>query len=267
MAPADAARWVRVRPPGTAYLGATGGDLRVPSPPTDASASAGLPVAQPSQRAAGEQIPLSRAVSQLLAAATRLDGDAVADALTIHLSERGVLRTWDDICVPMLTQIGQRNARLGDCVDVEHLLSWTIGGALHRVARQQPGYPGARLALLACVEDERHTLSLDALRAALAERGASVRMLGAATPSSALTAAITRSRPGAVVVWAQTGRTARPGLLAEPLAALRSEHARSEILLAGGPGWNGRRLPEGVTRVGSLHTAILLTLGAIVSPI
>lgn len=263
MAPADAAQWVQTRQAGAAG----GGDRQDASSPIDASTLAGPTGAHPSKQAAtGGEIAPSRAVSQLLAAAARLDDDAVADALATHLAERGVLRTWDDICVPALTQIGQRNAHRGDCVDVEHLLSWTIGGALHRITRQQAGQPGARLVLLACVEEERHTLSLDALRAALAERGASVRMLGAATPTSALTAAIARTRPGAVVVWAQTSRTGRPGLLAEPLAALR-EHFSSEILLAGGPGWDGRRLPEGVTRVDSLHTAILLTLGAIVSPL
>jgi hypothetical protein len=202
-------------------------------------------------------------VSGLLDAAERLDSVALADAVNRHLSDRGVVRTWVDICVPALVEIGRRNAERGDCVDVEHLLSWVIGAGLHQI-RPRGVNPGARVALLACVEDERHTLALDALRAALAERGAAVRMLGAATPTPALCAAIERARPGAVLVWAQTARTARPSLLAEPVAAV---HAAGGLLLAAGPGWERRRLPAGVDRVESLHNAVLLTVGATASPV
>jgi hypothetical protein len=240
-----------------------------PGAPAPAEPTPGAPApAEPTPGATRNEdpdapIPTARAVSGLLDAAERLDSVALADAVNRHLSDRGVVRTWVDICVPALVEIGRRNAERGDCVDVEHLLSWVIGAGLHQI-RPRGVNPGARVALLACVEDERHTLALDALRAALAERGAAVRMLGAATPTPALCAAIERARPGAVLVWAQTARTARPSLLAEPVAAV---HAAGGLLLAAGPGWERRRLPAGVDRVESLHNAVLLTVGATASPV
>ncbi len=62
--------------------------------------------------------------------------------------------------------------------------------------------------LLACLPDEQHTLPLEALDAALRERGTATRMLGGAVPAEALTAAVRRTGPGAVVLWSQTRSTA-----------------------------------------------------------
>jgi hypothetical protein len=70
-----------------------------------------------------------------------------------------------------------------------------------------------------------------------------------------------------VAVWAQTARTARPSLLAGPLAALREQRPSPGLLLAGGLGWSPRRLPNSVTRVDSLRSAVLLSVGALASPI
>jgi MerR family transcriptional regulator, light-induced transcriptional regulator len=232
---------------------------------TDGPRSAGE--ASSARSEAAERAPTtSRAVAAMVAAALRLDADSLENALGEHLRERGVIDTWDELCVPVLARIGQRHAERGDCVDAEHLLSWTIASALRGVAGGSAG-PGGRTAVLACVADEWHTLAMEALRAALAERGVTSRMLGAATPSAALAAAISRTQPGVVVVWAQTGRTARPSLLAGPLTALREQRPTPGLLLAGGLGWTTRRLPKSVTRVESLRSAMLLSVGALASPI
>ncbi|HZA16281.1 MAG TPA: MerR family transcriptional regulator [Pseudonocardiaceae bacterium] len=235
VAPAAAARWVHTRPP-----------AELDSAPESTESLEGPPPA--------------RVVRGLIAAALRLDGDAMAAALLRHLDERGVISTWNQVCLPVITEIGRVTERSG-CIDVEHLLSWTISAMLHQVpaAAQAPGRRGL---LLACAENEQHTLALDALRAALASRGTAVRMLGAATPTPALAHAVQRCSPGAVVLWAQTARTARPS----QLTALRQQSSVGTVVIAAGPGWAQRRLPAGVIASNSLHSAVLLTLGATAPP-
>lgn len=235
VAPAAAARWVHTRPLA---------ELDSAPEPTESL----------------EGSPPTRAVRGLIAAALRLDGDAVAAALVRHLNERGVMSTWNQVCLPVITEIGRVTERSG-CIDVEHLLSWTISATLHQVPAVAQA-PGSRRVLLACAENEQHTLALDALRAALASRGTAVRMLGAATPTAALAHAVQRCSPGAVVLWAQTTRTARPS----QLTALRQQPSAGAVVIAAGPGWTQRRLPPGVIASNSLHSAVLLTLGAAAPP-
>lgn len=208
------------------------------------------------------EAPVSaRVVSALVDASLRLDGDAMAAALTRHFTERGVISTWNQICLPVITEIDSRVTARGSCIDVEHLLSWTIRYTLHQVPTAAP-VPGGRVALLACTENEQHTLALDALRAVLASRGTAVRMLGADTPTAALVHAVRRCQPAAVVLWAQHARTAAPS----QLTSLRQ--ASSDIvLIAAGPGWVERRLPSGVIQSTSLQSAVLLTRGAAGPPL
>jgi DNA-binding transcriptional MerR regulator len=198
----------------------------------------------------------ARAVTGLVSAALRLDSAAITAAMAGHLRDNGVIDTWDTICLPAVTELGRRTAEPGECIDSEHLLTWAITAALHRVVPAE-SRPGGGSALLACAEDERHTLGLDALCAALVEHGALVRMLGAATPSATLAESVRRITPAAVVVWSQTPRTARG-------AALQALTVRSPstTVIAAGAGWNGQRLPTGVVLADSLRSAVLLTLGA-----
>ncbi|GHI33135.1 hypothetical protein Sdagh_48650 [Streptomyces daghestanicus] len=57
--------------------------------------------------------------------------------------------------------------------------------------------------VLACVPGEEHSLPIGALDAVLSERGLALRMLGAAVPARAPTAAVRRLGPVAVLLWAQ----------------------------------------------------------------
>jgi MerR family transcriptional regulator, light-induced transcriptional regulator len=235
VAPAAAARWVHTQP--LADLDVT------PGPAGDV----------------GAPVP-ARVIRGLIDAALRLDGDAVAAALARHFTERGVISTWNQICLPVITEIGSRVAEQDGCIDVEHLLSWTISYALHQVPIAAP-VPGGRVTLLACAENEQHILALDALRAALVSRGTTVRMLGADTPIAALIHAVRRCRPGAVVVWAQSARTAA----LSHFTSLR-QFSSDTVLIAAGPGWTHRRLPHEVVQADSLQSAVLLTLGAAAPP-
>jgi hypothetical protein len=178
-----------------------------------------------------------------------LDDNTVTRTVERCIAAAGVVPAWDQLCVPALVEMGRRTATSGRCIDAEHLLSATLSAVLHRVSGPPPA-PG-RGALLSCASGERHTLALEALHAALTERGASVRNLGADVPIPALRDAVHRTRPWAVVIWAQTERTARVGQLAQ----LHSPDSAGVVAV--GPGWARLRLPRGVLSADTLSAAIV----------
>jgi hypothetical protein len=192
-------------------------------------------------------------VEELVDAATRLDADALVSLLDVHLATDGVVGTWEHLCAPALEAVGGADAAGEyDRIDALHLLSWAITVALHRV----PAAPAADgpLVLLACVAEERHTLPLEALRAALAERGVPARLLGACVPAVALVDALGRADTpaAALVLWSQSPATADPDLL----GVLDD---RSTALVLVGQGWVGVR-HESAGRPASLGEAVdLLT--------
>jgi MerR family transcriptional regulator, light-induced transcriptional regulator len=192
------------------------------------------------------------AVRGLLSSVLRLDADMVTRTVERRIAAVGVVEAWEMLCVPALVEMGRRTGT-GACIDAEHLFSFAISAALHRVTG--PVQPASgRCALLSCAVGERHTLALEALRAALAERAAPVRALGADLPTAALSEAVRRTRPAIVALWAQTERTARTGALAH-LHALGTA-----TVLALGPGWARRRIPRGVLTADSLHGAVRMIL-------
>jgi DNA-binding transcriptional MerR regulator len=143
----------------------------------------------------------------------------------------GVPRVWDDVVRPVLGAIGRRWSDAGP-VELEHLLYESVLAALIRATPLVAHPRNPRPVLLACVPDEQHTLPLHGLVATLACRGLGTRMLGPAVPSEALAAAIRRTAPAAVVLWAQLPRNADPAL-----AALTPKGRQRSRLFLGGPGW------------------------------
>jgi hypothetical protein len=189
---------------------------------------------------------------ELLAAAFLHDVETVLSALDTYLITHGVVATWDELCRPALTDLTLQAAAGSDqCIDVEHLLSWTITVTLHR-APASPPLP-VQPVLLACADGERHTLPLEALRAALAQQGIPTRNLGAAVPTAALHDAVHRAKqpPVALVLWAHTTDTADP-------RALHSLTDTGITVIAAGPGWDDRTLPERVAHPVSLRAALEL---------
>lgn len=220
---ASAAGMVRAQPdPGTG----TGTAVRdaPPAPVTDPAVSRGL-----------------------LSATLRLDGAAVQRIVEERIAEAGTVETWESLCVPALVELGRRTES-GDFIDAEHLLSWTITAALHRVTGPIRPTRG-RGALLACMPGERHTLALDALRACLAERGVAVRMLDADLPTTTLQSAARRTRPRVVALWAQCAPSALTPALTDlqPLAS---------TVMALGPGWSRPALPGGTRTADTLTGAV-----------
>ncbi|MFF3885869.1 MerR family transcriptional regulator [Streptomyces sp. NPDC001914] len=202
----------------------------------------------------------------LARAAVRLDAPSVDDQLTALVQRHGVVVGWEEVMVPTLHAVGRKWESAGDrYVEVEHLLSWHISRALHRAsgpAESKAPATGVGPILLACVPGEQHCLPLEALHAGLLEHGLPTRMFGPAVPSEALTAAVRRLGPVAVVLWSQTRSTAdRP--LARHIAAttwgVKGARSRPTVLL-GGPGWAGRPEPD-MLRPPGLREALTALVG------
>jgi DNA-binding transcriptional MerR regulator len=201
----------------------------------------------------GHTIPLGRADTEargLARSAVRLDHGAMRTSLAAAVRNHGVVSTWDSVIRPVLHGVGERHARTHRMIEIEHLLSRCVSEVLAAVP--QPSGPAD--VLLACADEEQHTLPLEALSAALAERGVPSRLLGARVPPEALLAAVRRTGPRIVVLWSHIALTADPAQLRE----LLSHRPPPAIVAAAGPGWSAAALPSAVHTPGTLSEALHL---------
>ncbi|MEV3886689.1 MerR family transcriptional regulator [Streptomyces griseoincarnatus] len=246
--PAEAARLARETP------------APASAPPSVLPRRAPAPQAAPASRA-GSGLRLGDARQEckgIARAALRLDAAALDRLLLDAIREHGLVAAWTEVIVPTLQAVGRKWESSGErYVEVEHFLSWHVSGALRRAAPDTaPDRPGASV-VLACVPGDNHTLALEVLSAALAQRGIPVRMFGGALPVESLIAAVRRTGPAAVALWAQSRATAsRP--LAQHVAAMEwgvRGARRSPLVLTLGPGWSGRPAP-GTARPHGLADAV-----------
>ncbi|GAA4575513.1 MerR family transcriptional regulator [Planotetraspora kaengkrachanensis] len=240
VAPADAARQAfRVRRPAAGARAEAAIDDPVPEPPA-APPDGGI---------------LSPAM--LARAAIALDARTVGDAVEAALDRHGVVRTWEGLVLPTFELITRRQEDTGLGIEVEHLFSDRLMGALNLITGRLsiPVHP--RPVLVACAEEEQHSLPAYALAAALAERRVETRVLGARTPYSALAEAMRRLGPAVVFVWSQQAETGDP----DPLGRLPRLRPASRILV-GGPGWRDG-LPPKASLVTSLPGAISAVMSAL----
>jgi MerR family transcriptional regulator, light-induced transcriptional regulator len=186
----------------------------------------------------------------------RLDALTVRELTADAVAELGVVAAWDRVVRPVLAGIGARHAATGSLVEVEHLVSACVSDVFGAVRRPPRGTP-VRV-LLACADEEQHSLPIEALAAALAEDGVACRVLGARVPPVALRTAVRRTGPAAVLVWSHHRNTANVG----QLTALIGERTRPLLLAAAGPGWAGEALPSGVTQPASLDEATTMLASA-----
>jgi DNA-binding transcriptional MerR regulator len=206
----------------------------------------------PAWGSGGRSLPLPDQTPQargLARAALALDAPAISRVLDRSLREAGVVATWEKLAVPVLVAIGERHAATGSCIDVEHLLSAQLLTALATLAGRLSEPVNTRPVLLACADDEQHSLPLYALAAALAERRVGTRMLGARTPPAALAEAVARIGPAAAFIWSQTPATAD----AAQLARLPRQRPPLRLLVAG-PGWLAP--PPSARQVATLPEAV-----------
>ncbi|MEU1277976.1 MerR family transcriptional regulator [Streptomyces sp. NPDC005805] len=242
--PAEAAR--------AAQRAAPAPDARAPDVPD------GRPRGGPGGRTALPLGDVRQECRGLARAAVRLDAPAMEELLEAVIAEHGVVTAWEEVLAPTLHAVGRKWATAGErYVEVEHLLSWHVSSAIrraHTVRGAQPLPP----ALLACVPGEEHSLPMEALAAALGERGLPARMFGAALPAEALFEAVRRSGPSAVVLWAQSRSTADRALvqwIAGMEWGVRGARESPALLLAG-PGWAGMGAVPGTGRLQGLRSAL-----------
>jgi hypothetical protein len=214
----------------------------------------------PGHGAGGQRIALPGASSTargLARAALALDDRLIREIIQSALAKDGVVDTWQDLLVPVLTGLGSRVAHTGTCIEAEHLLSSVTVGAL---CGALPGQlrPDHRAVLLACAPGDLHNLPLYALAGALAERGIGGRMLGANLPYPSLAAAARRTGPAAVFLWSQIALSGDP----DELPDLRPRRPATRVLL-GGPGWHRERVPDGIRLVETLPEAVCEVMAAL----
>jgi DNA-binding transcriptional MerR regulator len=239
--PAEAARLARA--------GSTSYPAAEPVATTGVRGSGGRVIALP-----GADPP----VRGLARAAMALDAPSARRIVREHLERFGATWTWENLLVPVLVGVGDRWEATGNGVDVEHVLSEAVLGALQSTARERPEPANARPVLLAGAPSEQHTLPIHMLGYALAERRVASRILGGRVPVDALADAVRRSGASAVFVWAH-----RPDVVPPDLLASIPMTRPAVVVVVGGPGWQGG-LPEGVAHVHSLPEAVeVLTRSAL----
>ncbi|MEU4802088.1 MerR family transcriptional regulator [Actinosynnema sp. NPDC023587] len=214
----------------------TGGEFDASAPPSGGRGLK-LPGASRSARGVGR-------------AALAMDSAAVQLLLADSIAHDGVVATWDDVVRPVLAGIATRWEHSGAGVEVSHLLDECVLAAMVRATPVVAEPRNHRPVLLACMPEERHNLALYPLAAELARRGVGIRQLGAALPLDALAAAVRRTAPAAVVLWAQLPRYADPGAV----SALPRTRQQVRVFV-GGPGWARGVVPPPAERINDLATA------------
>jgi DNA-binding transcriptional MerR regulator len=265
--PADAARIALASGPASSPADPAAGDGRVPpgdgaqpgEPDGPVGAAGGRAardrVTGPARRGGGRILALPGAppeVRGLARAAMALDAQTMTVTIRAALRSAGVDDTWHRLLVPVLTAIGERWSSTGEGVEVEHLLSECALVGLREI-RLTARLPGDPRVVLGCVADDYHALPVHVLAAALAERGVPVRVLGAAVPPEALTAAVRRVRPAVAFCWASQGTAVDLGYLGAVPAL-----APPVAVVVGGPGWPASGLPGRVQRARDVPEAVAL---------
>lgn len=197
---------------------------------------------------AGEPRPPATGTAKGLRRGALALDPADVDRLLAKALADGVVRAWTAVIAPALRGLGSQYASAGRYIAAEHLLSGAVSAALARVPRP----PTRPRVLLTCAPGEHHTLPLEALAAALAERGVASRMLGARVPANALLDALDRTGPAAVLIWAHSPETAD----GDQIAAAAGTRPRPAIVAACGPGWDPGSLPDGVLLLTGFRQAL-----------
>ncbi len=167
----------------------------------------------------------------LARAAMALDGNAITSTLSGLIEDHGVVETWNEVISPVLVAVGDRWARTGEGIDVEHVLAHGVTSAL--LSTMPDSVTGSRPVLLGCAPNEEHVLPLLALQSALLSDGTPSVLLGNNVPAAAMSDAVKRVRPRKIGLWAQLPQQAD----ADVINALPPMRPAPEFVLLG-PGWS-----------------------------
>ncbi len=142
-------------------------------------------------------------------AALALDSPRLQAALDASTERLGVEDTIRQAILPAMRELGSR-WQTGSCdVSREHLATEAVRNWLARQAFLAPPPFRPHPIVLACGPKDMHTIALHSFAVILARRGWPCRVLGAMTPTEALTAAIQPLRAIGAVVTAQRSVTRR----------------------------------------------------------
>ena len=215
--------------------------------------SSGEPGAAPAPRAGGGNVipmpdggSLSRGLGR---AALALDRESCTVIARDAIRRSGVVDAWDTVIRPVLVGIGRKWRDSGEGIEVEHVFSASLLSVLDEViADSTPRLPGT--VLLACAEEEQHSLPLIATAAALAERGVPIVILGARTPRETLRRSVDRLRPAGILIWSHLPDTG-------DLSAVDglADYRPAPVIALAGPGWASGERSE-VERPGSIGEAV-----------
>jgi hypothetical protein len=141
-------------------------------------------------------------IDALHSAANALDKNFIESTLRNDIEKNGVIRSWQEVIVPVLVMLGKSWEETGEGIEIEHFFSET----LKRVLRE---------------------------RASMIQKPINPRpVLGARTPFAALEAMVEKFAPPAIFLWAQLVENADPNFFRN-LPAVRP----APRILLGGPGW------------------------------
>lgn len=184
-------------------------------------------------------------------AALALDSPAAQHLLLEGMHADGVVATWRDVWRPVLRALAERRQRSGAGSEATQLLVDCASTALRAVIATAPAPLNPRPVVLASAPGEGQELELVALAAALAANRVGHRLFGSALPKEGLDAAVRRSAPAAVVLWAEQSYYAAPHLIAE----LPNPRQRVRAFAAGA-GWDAGAVPGHVEVLSSLESAV-----------
>jgi DNA-binding transcriptional MerR regulator len=210
-------------------------------------------VGRPQRPGGGRVVALPDASPQargLARAAIALDTPEVSRLLREAVADHGTVGAWNHLAVPVLRAVGERWTQTGEGVEIEHAFSEALLGVLRGVCCALASARNTRPVLLVCADGDQHTLPLHALAAALAEVEIGCRLLGSGMPPEALVAAVRRTGPAAVFLYARL-----PAADVEVLELLPRQRPAPRLVV-GGPGWAGSDLPASAVLVGSLGEAV-----------
>ncbi len=171
-------------------------------------------------------------IDALHSAANALDKDFIESTLRNDIEKHGVIRSWQEVIVPVLVMLGKSWEETGEGIEIEHFFSETLKRVLRERSSKIHKPINPRPVLVASVGEEMHSLAIHALTAALAERNIECHFLGARTPFAALEAMVEKFAPPAIFLWAQLVENADPSFFRN-LPAVRP----APRILLGGPGW------------------------------
>ena len=171
-------------------------------------------------------------IDALHSAANALDKNFIESTLRNDIEKHGVIRSWQEVIVPVLVMLGKSWEETGEGIEIEHFFSETLKRVLRERSSKIHKPINPRPVLVASVGEEMHSLAIHALTAALAERNIECHFLGARTPFAALEAMVEKFAPPAIFLWAQLVENADPDFFRN-LPAVRP----APRILLGGPGW------------------------------